>query len=48
MPRAKGRNIIGNDKSCELREPDVPDGGDFAPENGLLRVENVHFWNGAL
>jgi len=43
--KAKGRNIVGSDKGYELREPAVPYGGNFTPENGLLRLQNTHIWN---
>jgi len=41
----KGRKIIGSKKSCELREPTVPYGGNFSPENGLLRLQNIYAWD---
>ncbi|MCJ7538523.1 MAG: hypothetical protein MUO88_02550, partial [Desulfobacterales bacterium] len=34
--KAKGRKIIGSEKSYELREPAASYGGNFTPENGLL------------
>ena len=34
--KAKGRKIIGGNKSYELRELAVPYGGNFTPENGSL------------
>ena len=43
--KAKGRKIIGSNKSYELREPDVPYGGNFTHENGLLRLQNTYFWD---
>ena len=43
--KAKGRKIIGGSKSYELREPGVPYGGDFTPENGPLRLQNTYFWD---
>jgi REP-associated tyrosine transposase len=33
--KAKGRKIVGSKKSYELREPAVPYGGNFTPENGF-------------
>jgi putative transposase len=42
--KAKGRKIVGSKKSYELREPAVPYGGNFIPENGLLRLQNTHYW----
>ena len=35
--KAKGRKIIGGNKSCELRESAASYGGNFTPENGPLR-----------
>ena len=43
--KAKGRKIVGSDKSYELREPGVPYGANLAPENGLLKLQNTYFWN---
>jgi putative transposase len=43
--KAKGRKIIGSKKSYELREPAVPYGGDFAFENGPLRLQNTYSWH---
>jgi putative transposase len=43
--KAKGRKIVGSNKSYELREPEVPYGGNSTPENGLLRLQNTYFWN---
>ena len=39
--KAKGRKIVGSEKSYELREPGVPYGGNFTPENGLLSLQNL-------
>jgi hypothetical protein len=44
MPRAKCRKIVGSNKSHEHREPPVPYGGNFTPENGLLRLQNTYYW----
>ena len=43
--KAKGRKIIGSEKSYELREPAASYGGNFAPENGYLSLQNVYFWD---
>ena len=43
--KAKGRKIIGDKKSYELRESVVAYGGDFTPENGPLRLQNTYYWN---
>jgi len=43
--KAKGRKIVGSKKSYELREPAVSYGGNFTPENGLLRLQNTYFWD---
>jgi len=43
--KAKSRKIIGGNKSCELRELAVPYGGNFTPENGPLRPQNVYYWD---
>ena len=43
--KAKGRKIVGSKKSYELREPAIPYGANFTPENGLLRLENTYFWD---
>jgi putative transposase len=43
--KAKGRKVVRNSKSYELREPAVPYGGDFTYENGLLRFKNTYFWD---
>jgi len=43
--KAKGRKIVGSKKSFELREPAVSYGGNFTPENGLLRLQNAYFWD---
>ena len=41
--KAKGRKIVGGKKSYELREPAIPYGANFTPENGLLRLKNTYF-----
>jgi REP element-mobilizing transposase RayT len=43
--KAKGRKIVSRKKSYELREPAIPYGANFTPENGLLRIENTYFWD---
>ena len=43
--KAKGRKIVGGKESCELREPAIPCGANFTPENGLLRLENTYSWD---
>jgi len=43
--KAKGRKLVGSKKSYELREPAVSYGGNFTPENGLLRLQNAYFWD---
>jgi hypothetical protein len=43
--KAKGRKIIGSEKSYELREPAASYGGNFAPENGHLSLQNGYFWS---
>ena len=42
--KAKGRKIIGGEKSFELREPAVSYGGNFTLENGNLSLQNAYFW----
>jgi putative transposase len=43
--KARGRKVSGKNKSYELREPAVPYGVNFTPENDLLRLQNTYFWN---
>ena len=43
--KAKGRKIVGSEKSYELREPAIPYGANLTPENGLLRLQNTYFWD---
>jgi putative transposase len=43
--KAKGRKIVGSKKSYKLREPAVRYGGNFTPENGLLRLQNTYYWD---
>jgi putative transposase len=42
--KAKGRKIIGSEKSYELREPAAFYGGNLAPENGHLSLQNSYSW----
>ena len=42
--KAKGRKIIGEEKSFELREPAASYGINFTPENGPLSLKNSYFW----
>ena len=41
--KEKGRKIAVTKKSYELRKSSVPYGGNFTPENGLLRLKNTYF-----
>ena len=41
--KARGRKVSGKNKSYELREPAVPYGVNFTPENDLLRLQNTYF-----
>ncbi len=43
--RAKGRRVVGQDRTYELREPAAPYSGLFGTKKGLLRPENAYFWN---
>lgn len=43
--KAKGRKIIGREKSYELREAAASYGGDFASENGHLSLKNAYYWD---
>ena len=42
--RAKGRKVREGEDCYELREPRETYNADFAPENGLLGIENGYFW----
>lgn len=42
--KAIGREIVGADGSCELREEEASYRTVFDPENGGLRQENTFFW----
>jgi hypothetical protein len=41
--KAKGREVIERNGSCELRESPAPDKGILGHENGALRLENTYF-----
>jgi len=41
--KAKGRNVLGQDDTHELREPPAPYKGHFGTEKGLLRPENTYY-----
>ena len=43
--KAKSRKVVGSNKSYELREPAVPYGANFTPENVPLRLQNTYFWS---
>ena len=43
--QAKGRRIIGSNKSYELHEPAIPYRANLTPENGLLRLQNTYNWD---
>jgi len=43
--RAKGREIIGEAGSYELRESPAPYNGILGHENGGLSLQNAYFWN---
>jgi len=43
--KARGRKVLGENGTYELREPQAAYGDDFTPENGGLRVENTYFWD---
>ena len=43
--KAKGRRVLGENGSYEVREPAAAYGRDFGPENGRLRLQNTYFWN---
>jgi hypothetical protein len=42
--RAKGRKITGPPDECQLRETQLPYGATSGGENGLLSLDNLHFW----
>jgi len=43
--KTRGRKVLGNNETYQLQEPDEPFGGNFNPENGVLRLENIHSWS---
>jgi len=43
--KAKGRRVLGEDGSYEVREPAAAYGRDFGPKNGSLSLENIYSWN---
>ncbi len=43
--KAKGRKIVGSERSSEIRDPAIPYIANFDPEISLLRSENTYFWN---
>ena len=46
--KAKGRRVLGNNETYELREPEVPYWVNLDPENDVLRLENTYFWSDKL
>jgi REP element-mobilizing transposase RayT len=43
--KAVGRQVVGDNGSYELREPEVSYEANFDPENGGLRQENAFYWD---
>ena len=43
--KAIGREVIGENGTYELRDPEIPYGFNFTDENVGLRPENMYFWN---
>jgi hypothetical protein len=43
--KAKGRRVLEEDGSYEVREPAAAYGRDFGPKNGFLRPQNSYSWN---
>ena len=43
--KAKGRKVVGNDDTYELRESQSSYNDVFGPEKGTLRPKNAYFWN---
>jgi len=43
--RPKVERSLEAKKTTKLREPAVPYGGNFTPENGILRPQNTYFWD---
>ena len=46
--RAVGREVIGENESYELREPQTSYEANFGHENDDLRQENIYFWDVSL
>lgn len=42
--KARGRNVVENNDSYELKESQIPYGHVFAPKKGTLSQENSYFW----
>ena len=43
--RGRGRRVVGNEGSYQLREPEVAYTCDFHTENDVLRLENSYSWD---
>ena len=43
--KAKGRKVVGNDDTYELRESQSSYNDVFGPEKGTLRPKNAYYWN---
>jgi len=43
--KAKGRRVMGEEGSYEVREPPAAYGRDFGPKNSSLSLNNTYFWN---
>jgi len=43
--KAKGRRVLEEDGSYEVREPAAAYGRDFGRKNGALSLENTYSWN---
>jgi len=41
--KAKGRRVLGENGSYEVREPTAAYGRDFGPKNSSLKLENTYF-----
>ena len=42
--KAKGRQVVGENGSYQLKDPETAYTGNFDMENGDLRFENAYFW----
>ncbi|MCX5906880.1 MAG: hypothetical protein NTY64_06760 [Deltaproteobacteria bacterium] len=42
--KAKGRKVVGENGSYQLKDPETAYTGNFDMENGDLRFENAYFW----